>query len=194
MDREDVLRAMRGDGQSFYRIVEEKKQSVYRMAYSYARNEEDALDIVQDAVYKAYVSIGKLKNPEFFGTWFYRIALNCARDFVKKNRKVIAVADEVLVNIPDHDMYEAREESADLTRALETLGEKYKTVVLLRFFEELSLDEIAAVLKIPVSTVKTRLYRALEKLKINAEEVNGVERAQAGTMEKRISGYRHTGK
>ncbi|MDR1069721.1 MAG: RNA polymerase sigma factor [Gracilibacteraceae bacterium] len=177
MDREDVLRAMRGDGQSFYRIVEEKKQSVYRMAYGYARNEEDALDIVQDAVYKAYVSISKLKTPEFFGTWFYRIALNCAKDFVKKNSKVTTVADEVLVNIPDRDMYEAREERADLNRALGSLGEKYKEVVLLRFFEELSLDEIAAVLEIPVSTVKTRLYRALEKLRIKADEVDGVERA-----------------
>ncbi|MDR1604843.1 MAG: RNA polymerase sigma factor [Gracilibacteraceae bacterium] len=177
MDREDVLRAMSGDGQCFYRIVEEKKQSIYRMAYSYAHNENDALDIVQDAVYKAYISISKLKSPEFFGTWFYRIALNCARDFVRQSRKITPVADEVLANIAANDMYGAREDSVDLSRALEKLGDKYRTVVLLRFFEELSLDEIAAVLEIPVSTVKTRLYRALEKLKISAEEVDGVERA-----------------
>jgi RNA polymerase sigma-70 factor (ECF subfamily) len=173
MDKDDVLQAMHGDGQCFYKIVEEKKQSIYRMAYSYTHNVEDALDIVQETVYKAYVSIAKLKNPEFFGTWFYRIAVNCALDFVKKNNKIVILTDDVLENMTGHSVTEDTEDSITLEQALGTLSEKYRTVVVLRFFEELSLEEIATVLEIPISTVKSRLYRALEKLKIEVEEVDG---------------------
>jgi RNA polymerase sigma-70 factor (ECF subfamily) len=177
MDKEVVLQAMRGDGDSFYQLVEEKKQSIYRMAYSYTHNAEDALDIVQEAVYKAYTSITKLKSPEYFGTWFYRIAMNCTLDFVKKNSKVVAISDDILVNMASDEGRDTTEDRVDVQRALAALDEKDRGVVILRFFEELSLDEIAEVLQIPLSTVKSRLYRAMQKLKIEMKEVDGFARS-----------------
>lgn len=163
MQRDLVLKAVKGDSESFYQIVKKEEDSIYRLAYSFVKNDVDALDIVQDAVYKAFISISKLKNPEFFGTWLYRITINCAKNFVKNSKKVVYLEDSKLENFLIHT--ENCDEVMDLQEAFEMLDQKYKTVIILRFFEELTLKEIAMVLEIPLSTVKTRLYRGLKQLK-----------------------------
>lgn len=173
MQRDLVLRAKKGDSDSFYTLVKEEKESLYRLAYSFSKNEEDALDIVQEAVYKAFLSIKNLKQPEYFSTWLYRITINCSKDFLSKSKKVLYIENNTLEKLTTHT--ERCDEIIDLKKALEDLDVKYKTVIILRFFEGLTLKEISEVLESPLNTVKTRLYRGLDILKINLEEVESNE-------------------
>lgn len=125
------------------------------------------MDIVQEAVYKAYVKKNNLKQPEYFMTWITRILINCAMDFLKKSKRVTNF-DE---NFNEADKRKiSSEEIIDLYSALKELDERSKTVVVLRYFEDMTLQDISNVLDLQLSTTKTILYRALDKLKIKLEE------------------------
>lgn len=143
------------------------KEKLYRVAYSYVKNADDALDIVQESIFKALVSLNTLKNPEYMKTWFYRILINCSLDFIRKQKKIIPLDDEVLYSYINefNDTYT----DIDLHRALDELPEDYRSIIILRFFEDLKLEEIAEILNINTNTVKTRLYKSLDKLRIKME-------------------------
>jgi len=79
-----VSSARRGNDDAFYQLIEQRKHLLYRTAYAYVKNREDAMDIVGDTVYKAYKSLRKLKEPAFFNTWLTRILINCCLDHLKK--------------------------------------------------------------------------------------------------------------
>lgn len=145
--------------------ITEYQDVIYRLAYSYVRNTEDSLDIVQDSIYKAFSSIDSLKEPQFIKTWFYRIVVNTSIDFIRKREKEILINADILniKNTVQSDSYK----DIDLKRAIEDLSDDYRTIVLLRYFEDLKIKEIAEILNQNVNTVKTKLYSALEKLKIN---------------------------
>lgn len=144
--------------------VVENKEKHYRIAYSYVKNVDDALDIVQEAIFKAITSLGNLKNPEYIRTWFYRILINSAIDFIRKQKKIVVVDDSFISSF-DHGLVDTYKD-VDLYKALDELPDKYRTVVILRFFEDLKIEEVAEILDENVNTVKTRLYKSLEKLRI----------------------------
>jgi len=150
------------------RCITEHKENVYRLAFSYVKNKEDALDIVQESIYKAMTNIELLKNPDAVKSWFYRIVVNTALDFLRRNKKVSAM---------DHEMIETYTPGAedvytdiDLKRTLDDLPEKYRSVIILRYFEDLKIDEVAAVLGENVNTIKTRLYQALQLLRVKMND------------------------
>lgn len=148
------------------------KENFYRLAYSYVKNTDDALDIVQESVYKAISSTRTLKNPDYIKTWFYRIVVNTSLDFLRKQRKSVAVGDEVLASF---DFGAADDyEDFDLQKALDNLPDKYRTIVILRYFEDLKIEEIAEILNENTNTVKTRLYKSLEKLRIKLSDYEEV--------------------
>lgn len=139
-------------------------EAMYRLAYTYVRNEEDALDIVQESVYKAIKHSASVKQEGYIKTWLWRIVMNTALDFIRKNQKEIAV---------DTFYENGREDSYrdfDTIEALNVLTEKEKAVVVLRFFEDQKLSEIARTLNENTNTVKTILYRSLRKLKLELTE------------------------
>jgi len=144
------------------------KEHYYRLAYSYVRNADDALDIVQESIYKAISSMDSLKNPNSIRTWFYRIVVNTSLDFLRKRKKTSPAEEEVLTRL-DFGRTD-RYEDFDLKKALDQLPEKYRTVVILRFFEDLKIEEIAEVLDVNTNTVKTRLYASFEKLRLTLNE------------------------
>lgn len=151
--------------------VEEKLltsyESMYRIAFTYVKNADDALDIVQDSAYKAIKNAKSVKQEEYIETWIYRIVMNCAVDFLKRNRKEMATESlEELHHMETTDKYM----DFDTIRALDVLNEKERAVIILRFFEEKKLDEIAAVLGMNGNTVKSILYRSLQKLKTELEK------------------------
>lgn len=164
---EKILKAQKGDDNAFYEIMDEKKSMLYKVAYTYTKNREDALDIVSDTFYKAYISIKKLKEPEFFNTWLVRILINCAVDHIRKNKKVVA-SDSIQLE-KEHNAWN-REEIIDLKAAVDRLDEKYKTIVILKYFQDMKLSEIAEVLSCPLGTVKTNLHKALSELKLDLKE------------------------
>lgn len=152
----------------FEDYVIENKEKHYRIAYSYVKNTDDALDIVQETIFKAIVSLDKLKNPEYIRSWFYRILINSALDFLRKQKKTIVVDEEYLSSFDcgSVDKYT----DVDLHRALDELPDNYRSIVILRFFEDLKIEEIAEVLDENVNTVKTRLYKSLEKLRVKIND------------------------
>lgn len=144
------------------------KDNYYRLAYSYVRNAEDALDIVQEAVYKAMLSVRSLKHPQYLRTWFYRIVVNTSLDFLRRHKKTELVGAEALAGLDPgrNDTYT----DFDLRQALDALPEQYRTVVVLRFFDDLKIEEIAEILDENPNTVKSRLYTALDKLRQNLRD------------------------
>jgi RNA polymerase sigma-70 factor (ECF subfamily) len=150
--------------------ITEHKEHVYRLAYSYVKNQEDALDIVQEAIHKAFASAESLKSTASMKSWFYRIVVNTSLDFLRKHKK-LHVVDETMLEAMDsgsEDVYA----NMDLEIALEELPTMYRSVITLRFFEDLKMDEIAEVLNENISTIKTRLYQALRLLRIRMTEEN----------------------
>lgn len=139
----------------------ENYEKYYRLAYSYVHNEADAQDIVQEAAYKAIFKSSTLKSPEYAGTWIYRIMVNEALCFLRKNSRVQPEAEMETSNHTDHYR------DFDLEEAIESLDPLEKTIITLRFFEDFKLEQIALVTNENISTVKSRLYRALRKLRIS---------------------------
>ena len=140
-------------------IADYKK--LYRLAYSYVHNENDALDIVQESAYKAIKNSSSLQQVQYAGTWIYRIVINESIQFLRKQKQQTVPLYEV--DGEAEDTYT----DLDLRRALEQLEPLDKTVVVLRFFEGLQLNQIAQMLDENLNTVKSRLYRSLKKLKLS---------------------------
>lgn len=138
----------------------------YRLAFSYVKNEQNALDIVQDAIVKALKSINRLQEIDYLHTWFYRILMNTAIDFIRKHKKITLVEDFPL----EQDEPVNADLHMDLFKALETLTIEQKTLIVLRFFEDMKIQDIARVLDENINTVKARLYTTLKKLRIELEE------------------------
>lgn len=135
----------------------------YRIACSYLHNDEDAGDVVQNGAYKAILNSHKLNNIEYAQTWIYRIMMN--EIFAKYREKDNVSLEEVSYEQGKEDSYE----NIDLKRAIDTLDKEDRTVVILRYFEDMKLEEIAMVLEENLSTVKSRLYRCMKKLKLQME-------------------------
>lgn len=159
-------RAIAGDEDCFTELIDGMQERLYRMAFTYVRNKDEALEIVQETVFKAFISIHKLQQPQYFRTWITKIAVNCALDYIRKSSKIVYMdKDPEGSYAPEHS-----EETIDLHKALSGLDEKSRIIIVMRYFEDLPIKEIAVVMGMPVSSVKSVLYRGLEKLKINLEE------------------------
>lgn len=138
--------------------------SLYRLAFTYVKDPDDAMDVVQESVYKAILGASRLRSPQTVKSWLCRIVINTALDFLRNRPRQLST--EELPETGREDSYP----DTDVLSALERLDEKERTVVILRFFQELKLQEIAQVTGENPNTVKTILYRSLKKLKIQLSE------------------------
>lgn len=150
--------------------IVENQNKFYRVAYSYARNQEDALDIVQNAVCKALESYKNIRNADAVKTWFYRILINESLAAIKQRKKELLSDD----NPQKEEAYYEKgyEQQDDIKEELDRLEEDIQTIIRLRFFEELSLKEISEITGLNLNTVKTKLYRGLKLLRENIQEVS----------------------
>ncbi|MFE7822202.1 sigma-70 family RNA polymerase sigma factor [Priestia megaterium] len=152
---------------TFEHLIENEKSKLYRMAYLYVRNENDALDVVQEAIYKAFISLTSLKEPSYFSTWMTRILINTALDFIKKKKSVVPIS-------PEKDFGDEKteniEDKVDLINAIKRLEEPQRTAIILRYYKDFTVKQIAEILNCPDGTVKTHLHRAIGKLKIDLKE------------------------
>jgi RNA polymerase sigma-70 factor, ECF subfamily len=163
--QDQVKKAKKGNTKVFQKLIEAEKEKLYRMAYLYVKNESDAIDIVYETIYKAYISIKKLKEPDYFSTWLVRILINTALDFKKKNKRIIPVEELERYGNDENTERLHIEERMDLVDAIARLEEKYKTIIILRYYHDLSIKEIAKILNCPEGTVKTNLHRAIQELR-----------------------------
>ena len=145
------------------------QEKFYKIAYSYVKNREDALDIIHNAIVKALQKQTDVKNTAYLQTWFYRILINESISLLRKNKRILFL-DE-WNSLPDQAAAPEPDGYLDLYQAMDQLPGKLKTIIILRFFEDMSLAEIAAITDTNLSTVKTRLYKALKILKLDLEGV-----------------------
>ena len=139
---------------------------MYRLAYSYLRNREEALDAVQTAACRALEKQHSLKDEAAIHTWFTRILINSCMDILRKQKRLTVLPPEAL----EAGGYEdPLPEDDSLAKQMEALPAEVGTVVRLRFYEELSLQEISEITGCNLSTVKTRLYAGLKKLRVALE-------------------------
>lgn len=147
--------------EKFLDLLMNKKENFYKIAFSYVKNEQDALDVIQETTCRAYTSLKNLRSPEYFTTWFIRILINTSISTLRKNRKYVQ-----MIEAEQATDYEGIDESRyDLVRALEILDMKYKSIILLKFYEDMTFKQIGEVLRKPESTIKTNYYKAMEILK-----------------------------
>lgn len=158
--------------QKFAEKVMENRRRFYCIAYSYVKNEQDALDIVSEATCKGLLHLKELDSEDSFSAWMTRIIVNTAIDFIRKNSRFVALPEDLggwaerAYPEKDEDTAELdRESLMDLYRALDVLEPEERTYIVLRYFEAYNFREMALILKLPESTVKSRSYRALEKMK-----------------------------
>lgn len=148
--------------------IKKNQNKLYKIAYTYTRNEELALDVVQETIAKSLENISKLRVEEYVKTWFYRILINEALKTCKKNKKYIEI------ELQENEEYiqnneEKLVDNMDIYNSLQKLNNKLKTVIILRFFENLKLEEIASITNTNISTVKSRLYKGLNEMRNNID-------------------------
>lgn len=150
-------------------IILEKYNQYFRLAYSYVHNDADACDIVQNGAYKAIKNSHTLHKPEFAETWLYRIMLNEIFRYAKQPK---FLSYEAMLEEEGKDAGSVEDTYADidLQRALEALPAEDKAIVILRFFEDRKIEEIAVILDENVNTVKSRLYRSMKKMRISLSD------------------------
>lgn len=165
------------DRKKYDKVVEhilKNQDNFYRIAYCYVHDKDKSLDIVQNAVCKALENYRKLRNIEAVKTWFYRILVNEAINYLRKDKQEISYDP---IEMKEEAYIEAGYEKSDgdeenVFEKVCRLPDNLKTIIILRFYEELSLAEIAAITKTNLNTVKSRLYSALKKLGKDIQEVN----------------------
>lgn len=162
-----VKKAMKGNTKAYGQLIEQKKELLYRTAYLHVKNEQVALDLVSETIIKGYESIHTLREPAYFKTWLIRILLNNVKDYFKKVKDEVSY--EFLEEFPD-EKRTCVEEKLDLKNAIDTLPKKYQSVIILKYYEDMKISEIAEVLDIPEGTVKAYLHHGKEALKTCLKE------------------------
>lgn len=166
LDSEDIERCLRGDPEAFAPLVERYQRVLYNVAYRMVGNREDARDLAQTALVKAYEKLGSYDRRFRFFSWIYRILVNETLNFLERRRTHEPVEASLSIAAPGGPYQEL--EAAELERcvqaALLQLNPDQRAVVVLRHFADLSYQEMSATLGIPEKTVKSRLFSARQRL------------------------------
>lgn len=157
-------KAIKGDAQAFEDLIELYQNSLYRIAYNKCKHEEDAKEVLQETLYRAYKNIGGLREPSYFKTWITRILINVANDYLKKHGMVDLELNEA--DFVKEEVVEDRIEiKIDVLNAMDELDIKYKDAFSLRYIEDLKIEEISKILDRPVNTIKTHIRKAIKDMR-----------------------------
>ncbi|WP_433746354.1 RNA polymerase sigma factor SigW [Falsibacillus pallidus] len=173
-----IKQVIKGDQNAFAEIVELYKDKVYQVCYRILGNRHEAEDIAQEAFIRAYINIESFNQSRKFSTWLYRIATNLCIDRIRKKKPDYYLDAEVSgtdgltmysqvaadVALPEEEL-EKMELRDNVHKEILKLPQKYRTVIVLKYIEELSLNEISEILDLPLGTVKTRMHRGREALR-----------------------------
>jgi RNA polymerase sigma-70 factor, ECF subfamily len=189
-DQEDQLlinRAQRGDQVAFNALIRKHEARAYQYAFRLTRSQEEAADVVAEAFVRVYNALPNFKGQSAFGTWIYRIVTNCFLDLRKKEKAKTTSLDsgirtdqgEMERQIEDpsatpHELAERGEREKRVERAIRRLPEYQRSMIVMYHGENLSYEEIAAALDLPIGTVKSRINRArmsLRELLVKDEEL-----------------------
>lgn len=175
-----VKKAMHRNERALTELLSYYQEYLFRTAYAFYQNEQEALDAVSECVTKVYLNIPKLKQPAYFKTWMTKILLNEVFGKVKKYKEQLSLDElkEQGYEAEYADVYISNEEKMDLYRAMEYLSPDAKKVLILKYFQEWSVREIAQILEISESNVKVMLYRGRKQLRRIYMEELGYEESE----------------
>jgi RNA polymerase sigma-70 factor, ECF subfamily len=176
-DREAVRQVQAGDREAFEPLVEKYKRKVFRLAYQVLRDQEEALDVAQEAFVKAFRALPAFKGDSAFYTWLFRITMNVALD--RKRQRTTRVKSLGAEDVPPEewertavstdpdpeDVAAGAERRERIRKGLDSLSEHHRTIIILSDIEGLQYREIAEVLGIPMGTVMSRLHHARKRLR-----------------------------
>lgn len=165
-----VKKAQKGNTKAFLKMFQMYEADIYRMAFVYMKNEEDALEIVQETACKAFDKIETLKEPLYFKTWLIKIAISSSLNRLKQQQKIIPIQTDMLEELPTANTDDTL--ALMLHQIIEVLTAEEKGIILLKYYEDYTFQEIADTLHMPLGTVKSVLYRALRKLRYQVEEAD----------------------
>lgn len=158
-----VKKAKQGDKEALVQLIMEQKQDYYKLAYVYMQNQEDALDAMEDMIVVLYENIHRLKKNEAFFSWSKTILVNCCKKLLRNKKKVLYL--DAVPEDGHEESFHQKDDQIVLQKHLAQLNEKQQEVLKLRYFLDLDYKSIAEILKIPVGTVKSRIFTGLKKLK-----------------------------
>jgi RNA polymerase sigma-70 factor, ECF subfamily len=178
MIKKRIKQVKKGDQNAFGEIVEIYKNKVYQLCYRMLGNRQEAEDISQEAFIRAYVNINTYNQEYKFSTWIFRIATNLCIDRIRKKKPDYYLDEEIpgtdgltmyskvasSTPLPEKEL-ESLELQETIQKEIVKLPEKYRSVIVLKYIEELSLNEISEILDLPLGTVKTRIHRGREALR-----------------------------
>ncbi|HOD93585.1 MAG TPA: sigma-70 family RNA polymerase sigma factor [Clostridia bacterium] len=178
-DEQLINMSINGDNSAFGILIERYQNKAYAISIKIVQNHDDALDCVQDSFIKAFKNLKQFNFQSSFNTWLYRIVTNTSLDLLRKNKRyqndipiekpIAENEDEYFIQIEDskadvENITISNETIRAVRAAINELSEDFKKVIILFEIEQLSLLEVADILKVPVGTVKSRLFRARDKL------------------------------
>ena len=185
MEDKLIEKSINGDMKSFELLIDRYMQYAYNIAYRMMGNEEDAKDMSQEAMIKAYRNIKKFERKSQFSTWLYRIVMNTCKDELRKRKEETLSTDELIgegitrLNSLQDDThnpviaYEELEVREEIHQAIGALKEEYKAVVILKDIMGYSYEEIGQILQIPIGTVRSRLSRSRLQLRSALQDLLG---------------------
>ncbi|HET7615642.1 MAG TPA: sigma-70 family RNA polymerase sigma factor [Bacillales bacterium] len=162
-----AAKAKKGDDEAFYALIQQHKAPLFKTAIYYLKNEPDALEAVQEVTFRAYQSIKKLNEPKYAKTWLIRIMIFYCLDEIKRRKRMLVKETEERTIEADPSL------KMSLEQYTSRLADNLQVVIILKYFHDLTLTEIARVLKRPEGTVKTWLHKALGELRSMMDEEEG---------------------
>ena len=175
-DEELVARSKTGDTESFNQLVKRWERPIFALAYRTLGREEDARDVTQETFLRAFRALSGFKGDAKFSSWLYRIALNLCRDWMRKERRAPLVAVPEGLDVQDlaaeggptetvEDLAARAELSREVAKAMAQLPAEQRQSIILKEYHGLTFQEIADLMRCPLSTVKTRVYQGLSTLR-----------------------------
>ncbi|WP_139490424.1 RNA polymerase sigma factor [Brevibacillus dissolubilis] len=166
-ETELIKRAQQGDQEALVELLRSIEQAVYKSAFYILGNEQDALDASQEALIRIYRKIDTFQEKAKFSTWVQRIVSNICMDKFRAKKETVSIDEHEMI-LPDKNNVEESilrtSLSEDVNKAIEKLPEQYRLVIVLRYLQDFSYQEIADTLDLPLNTVKSYLFRARQQL------------------------------
>ncbi|MCI1858146.1 MAG: RNA polymerase sigma factor SigW [Sporolactobacillus sp.] len=187
-----IKKVKKNDHQAFAELVERYKSSVYTICLRMVGDRQEAEDLSQETFIRAYNHIAQFDTGRKFSTWIFRIATNLAIDFLRRKKPSVSLDAQIpgteglALNatlsdrkmLPDEEIIRTETERW-VQHEISLLPEKYRTAIVLKYIEDLSLKEIGEIMALPVGTVKTRIHRGREMLRRNMKVARGEQNEQS---------------
>lgn len=170
-EKELAEKAIKGDDEAFLELIHSYQAALYRIAISYLKNENNALEAVQEVTYRAYRNMKNVKQSAYFKTWLIRIMMNYCQDLLKKSKREV-FEEEVLAiqSISEDFTY------LEVEEALLTLSRDQRELLHLKYFQDVKIKDISLMWNAPEGTIKTKLHKALRAMRSYFEEKGEIKR------------------